>query len=110
MTSYIGGATLSDVQINKAEYVITDEHRRQFAEQGFVHLTGLLTATEVDEVAVDYDRFLRREIEVPGKDYCDMAGDYGRDPADYSIINVMLPRRYYPAWVDNIVEQREPGR
>ena len=27
-----------------------------------------------------YDRFLRREIEVPGKDFCDMAGDYGRDP------------------------------
>ena len=35
-----------------------------------------------------------------------MAGDYGRDPSDYSIVNVMLPRRYYPAWVGNIVEQR----
>ncbi len=97
---------MSDVKNHRAEYVITDEHRRQFAERGFVHLPGLLTAAEVDEIAGDYDRFLRREIEVPGKDYCDMAGDYGRDPADYSIINVMLPRRYYPAWVDNIVEQR----
>ncbi|MCU1396361.1 MAG: Phytanoyl-CoA dioxygenase [Ilumatobacteraceae bacterium] len=88
------------------EYVITDEHRRQFAEHGFVHLAGLLTDAEVDEIAVDYDRFLRREIDVPGKDFCDMAGDYGRDPSDYSIVNVMLPRRYYPAWVDNVVEQR----
>ena len=100
---------MTDVQHDGArdtEYPITDEHRRLFAEQGFVHLAGLLTPEEVDEIAVDYDRFLRREIEVPGKDFCDMAGDYGRDPSDYSIVNVMLPRRYYPAWVGNIVEQR----
>jgi len=98
---------MSDVHhTHGGEYVVTDEHRRRFAEEGFVHLAGLLSADEVDEIAVDYDRFLRREIDVPGKDYCDMAGDYGRDPADYSIVNVMLPRRYYPAWVGNIVEQR----
>ena len=89
-----------------AEYIVSDEHRRRFAEEGYVHLSGLLTEAEVEEIAVDYDRFLRRDIEVPGKDFCDMAGDYGRDPSDYSIVNVMLPRRYYPAWVDNIVEQR----
>ncbi len=97
---------MTDIQSRNTEYVITDEHRRQFAEQGFVHLSGLLTDDEIDEIAVDYERFLRREIEVPGKDFCDMAGDYGRDPSDYSIVNVMLPRRYYPQWVDNIVEQR----
>lgn len=91
---------------NNAEYVITDEHRRQFAEQGFVHLPGLLSDAEVEAIAVDYDRFLRREIVVEAKDFCDMAGDYGRDPADFSIVNVMLPRRYYPAWVDNLAEQR----
>ena len=90
----------------RPEPVVTDDHRRHFAEHGFVHFRGLLTPAEVDEIAVDYDRFLRREIEVPGKDYCDMAGDYGRDPADYSIVNVMLPRRYHPAWVDNVVERR----
>ena len=50
-----------------------------------------------------YDRFLRREIEVPGKDYCDMAGDYGREPEDFSIVNVMLPRRYYPQWQGNVL-------
>ena len=97
---------MPDVQTRGTDYRITDLHRRKFAEQGFVHLPELLTEAEIDQIAYDYDRFLRREIEVPGKDYCDMAGDYGRDPSDYSIINVMLPRRYYPAWVDNIVEQR----
>lgn len=88
------------------EYIVTDEQRRHFHEHGFVHLPGLLTDDEVAAIEVDYDRFLRREIDVPGKDYCDMAGDYGRDPSDYSIVNVMLPRRYHPAWVGNVVERR----
>ncbi len=35
-----------------------------------------------------------------------VAGDYGRDPEDYSIINVMLPRRYYPDWQGNVFESR----
>jgi phytanoyl-CoA hydroxylase len=100
---------MTDVHTQQAAdvgYVISDAHRRQFAEQGFVHLPGLLTEAEIAEIEVDYDRFLRREITVPGKDFCDMAGDYGREPADYSIVNVMLPRRYYPAWVDNVFERR----
>ncbi len=71
-----------------------------------MHLSGVLTEAEVADLEVVYDRFLRREIEVPGKDYCDMAGDYGREPEDFSIVNVMLPRRYYPAWQGNVYEQR----
>ncbi len=87
-------------------YHVDDEDRRRFGEDGYVHLSGVLTDTEVAELEVDYDRFLRREIEVPGKDFCDMAGDYGRDPSDYSIINVLLPRRYFPAWQGNVYERR----
>ena len=87
-------------------YHVDDEDRRRFGEDGYVHLSGVLTDTEVAELEVDYDRFLRREIDVPGKDFCDMAGDYGRDPSDYSIINVLLPRRYFPAWQGNVYERR----
>jgi hypothetical protein len=87
-------------------YHVDDEDHRRFREDGYVHLSGVLTDTEVAELEVDYDRFLRREIDVPGKDYCDMAGDYGRDPSDYSIINVLLPRRYFPAWQGNVYERR----
>lgn len=78
-------------------YVVDAEDRFHFKENGFVHLPGVLTAAEVDELEVVYDRFLRREIEVPGRGYCDMASDYGRDPSDCSIVNVVLPRRYFPA-------------
>jgi hypothetical protein len=87
-------------------YAVIAEEVESFHREGFVHLPGLLSEAEVAGIEVDYDRFLRREIAVPGKDYCDMAGDYGRDPADYSIINVMLPRRYYPAWQGNVLERR----
>jgi phytanoyl-CoA hydroxylase len=87
-------------------YVVTEDEIDAFHRNGFVHLPGLLSEDEVAELEVVYDRFLRREIEVPGKDYCDMAGDFGRDPSDYSIINVMLPRRYYPGWQGNVLERR----
>jgi phytanoyl-CoA hydroxylase len=91
---------------NDGVYLVTDDDRTRFHHEGFVHLTGLLTDDDVTELELVYDRFLRREIQVPGKDYCDMAGDYGRDPSDYSIINVMLPRRYHPAWRGNVLERR----
>jgi phytanoyl-CoA hydroxylase len=35
-----------------------------------------------------------------------MAADFGRDPSEYSIVNVMLPRRYCRAWQGNVLEQR----
>jgi phytanoyl-CoA hydroxylase len=87
-------------------YLVDDEDRRRFADEGFVHLGGLLREDEVAAIEVVYDRFLRREIEVPGKDFCDMAGDYGRAPSDFSIVNVMLPRTYFPAWQGNVYERR----
>jgi phytanoyl-CoA hydroxylase len=87
-------------------YLIDDEDLLRFKDDGFVHLPGVLDEDEVAEIEVTYDRFLRRDITVPGKDYCDMAGDYGRDPSDFSIVNVMLPRRYHPAWQGNVYEQR----
>lgn len=93
-------------RIDGDEYHVTPEEKAHFLEHGYVHLRGLLTEDEVAAIEVDYDRFLRREIDVPGKDFCDMAGDYGRDPDDYSIVNVMLPRRYFPQWQDNVYERR----
>lgn len=88
------------------DHPVTDAQRASFERDGFVHLPGLLTPDEVDGLAATYDRFLRREIEVPGKDFCDMAGDYGRTPDEFSIVNVMLPRRYHPAWQGNVFERR----
>lgn len=89
-----------------APYTVTEEDKERFRRDGYVHLRGVLSEAEVAAVEVDYDRFLRQEIRVDGKDYCDMAGDYGRTPDEYSIVNVMLPRKYYEPWRGNVYEQR----
>jgi hypothetical protein len=58
-------------------------------------------------IEVVYERFLRGEIAVAGKDFNDMTtGGHGTDPKGYAVVNVMLPRRSYPAWQGNIVERR----
>ncbi|MEZ5965010.1 MAG: phytanoyl-CoA dioxygenase family protein [Planctomycetota bacterium] len=97
---------MSDDRRQGSFYRVSDDEKRLFAREGYVHLRGVLSDEEVGELETVYDRFLRREIEVPGKDYCDMSGEYGREPADFAIVNVMLPRRYWPAWQGNVYERR----
>ncbi len=87
-------------------FVVLPDDIEAFRRDGYVHLEGVLSEDEVRELEVDYDRLLRREIAVPGKDYCDMAGGYGPAAEDFSIINVMLPRKYHPAWQGNVLERR----
>jgi hypothetical protein len=51
-------------------------------------------------------RLLRRELPVPGRDYCDMTGDYQKPIEDYAILNVMLPRVYHPLLTGSVYERR----
>lgn len=88
------------------DYTVTEDEIRRFREDGFVHLRGVLSEDEVRSIEATYDRFLRRDIVVPGKDFCDMAGDYDRPVDQYAIVNVMLPRVYHPQWQGNVYERR----
>ncbi len=87
-------------------YIVADEEQERFRRDGYVHLEGVLSDDELAQIERVYDRFLKLEIPVPGKDLCDMSGDYDRSFEDYSIVNVMLPRKYYPSWQGNIYERR----
>ena len=87
-------------------YRVSEEERARFRRDGYVHLEGVLSDEELAGISATYDRFLRREIHVPGKDLCDMSGDYTRSFEQYSIVNVMLPRKYHPEWQGNLYEQR----
>lgn len=80
-----------------------------FARDGFTVVRGLVDSAELAEIEDTYMRLLRREIPVPGRDYCDMAGDYARAPEEFDVLNVMLPRRYHQAWRDNPFERRAVG-
>ena len=88
-------------------YVVTEEEREAFRRDGYVHLRGVLSSDELAGIRGVYDRFLRGEIPVAGKDANDMTtGEHGGVPLTYALANVMLPRRYHPAWVGNVFEQR----
>jgi phytanoyl-CoA hydroxylase len=91
----------------KTDYIVTEAHREAFRRDGYVHLPGVMTTAEMDEIDDVYQRFLRGEIIVEGKDFNDMTtGEHGGDPAQWAIVNVMLPRRYLPSWQGNAFEQR----
>lgn len=88
------------------EYKVSDAQKVEFRTKGYVHLSQVLSTSEVKEFAAIYDNFMDRSIKVEGKDLCDMAGDYGRQVDDFSIFNVLLPRKYYPKLQGNLFEQK----
>lgn len=88
------------------DYRLDLEQVDAFVRDGYVHLPGVLSEQELALIERDYERFLTGEIPVEGKDFCDMSGGYGADPSSFSVINVMLPRRYYPEWRGNLLERR----
>lgn len=87
-------------------YRVGDAEREAFARDGWVVLRGLLAPDELAALEPDLMRLLRREIPVAGRDYCDMTAGYDRPIEEFSIVNVMLPRRYHPALAGNLYERR----
>ena len=106
----MNGNTLSDPGRERRRgdiYLVSDEERRSFRRDGYVHLRGVVSAGELAAISEVYDRFLRGEIPVAGKDLNDMTtGEHGTDASGYAIANVMVPRRYHPAWQGNVFERR----
>ena len=89
------------------EYIVSADELEAFRRDGYVHLRGVMSPQEMDSIERVYDRFLRGEIAVEGKDFNDMTtGEHGTDPSGYAVVNVMLPRRYYPEWQGNLFERR----
>ena len=87
-------------------YVVSDDERERFRRDGYVHLPGVLDEPELAALDEVYDAFMRGEIAVEGRDLNDMVtGEFGTDPSGYAIFNVMLPRRYHPAWQGNVFER-----
>ena len=87
-------------------YRLTKEEIERFRSEGWLHVEGLLSEEEVSEIESVYERFLRREIAVPGRDFCDMSSDYEKPIEEFAIVNVMLPRKYLASLRDNVYERR----
>jgi hypothetical protein len=89
-----------------SSYRLTPEEIERFRSDGWVHLTGLLGEEELRPLEAIYQRFLAREIPVAGRDFCDMSADFETPIENFAIVNVMLPRRYFPPLVGNLYERR----
>jgi phytanoyl-CoA hydroxylase len=92
--------------MSSADPVLDAAQREAFARDGWLVIPGLLSPAECDTLEDAAMRLLRREIAVPGRDYCDMTADYGRPIEEFSILNVMLPRSYWPPLRGNVYERR----
>ncbi len=88
------------------EFALRPDEIEAFQRDGWITLNGFLSEAELKPLEDTYMRFLRREIPVRGRDYCDMTGDYDKPIEDYAILNVMLPRTYHTALQANIYERR----
>jgi len=95
----MSGRTSSD------SYVLTEEQIETFHRDGLVTLYDVLTEEEVAQIAEVFDKFMNREIHVPGKDFCDMSKPFGIPFEEWSIVNCMLPTRYHPPFQNNIFER-----
>ena len=86
-------------------YTVTPEQIQHFRTKGYVHLADVLSEDEVRQIEVFYDRFMRKEVEGMGRDFCDMSGPYDREFKDFALVNAMLPRVYSPELQGNVFER-----
>jgi ectoine hydroxylase-related dioxygenase (phytanoyl-CoA dioxygenase family) len=90
---------------NGDRYIMSDDEKQQFLDQGYCVLRDVLTADEVASFEDIYMAFARGEVSGMGRDFCDMSGPYDRAFEDYALINAMLPRKYRTELQGNIYEQ-----
>uniref|UniRef100_A0A7S4JX87 Fe2OG dioxygenase domain-containing protein n=1 Tax=Odontella aurita TaxID=265563 RepID=A0A7S4JX87_9STRA len=92
-------------RVSRDKYILTPEQLESFHRDGCTTLQGVLTEDEVENIEQVFDRFLSRDIPVPGKDFCDMSKPFDTPFEEWSIVNCMLPTKYYPPFRNNVYEK-----
>lgn len=91
---------------DRDNFKVTKEMVDAFHRDGYLVLRGFLSESELRPIEAIYDKIMRREIAIPGKDMCDMSKGFDTKFEDFSIVNAMLPRRYHPPLAGNCYERR----
>lgn len=87
-------------------YKVCPQVFKEFHEDGLSILHDVLTEEEMQVIEAMYDKYMAEgSPEIQGRDFCDMSKPYNTTRENYSVINGMLPRRYYPQFQNNIYEQ-----
>lgn len=92
-------------RISEEEFILTPSQIETFHREGCVTVPNVLSEKEVQEIESVFERFVKREIPVPGKDFCDMSRPFSTNYDEWSLVNCMLPTRYYPPFRNNIYER-----
>jgi hypothetical protein len=92
-------------RVSNDRFILTPEQIECFHRNGCVTIPDVLREDEVDQLSDVFERFVSREIPVPGKDFCDMSKPFGIPYEEWSLVNCMLPTRYYPPMRGNIYER-----
>ena len=58
-------------RISKTEYILTPKQIQDFKTQGCCTLNDVLDEEEMDQIESVFQKFMNREILVPGKDFCE---------------------------------------
>jgi phytanoyl-CoA hydroxylase len=95
----------SSGRVSDDEFILTAEQIERFHQDGCITIPNVLTDEEVEELAAVFDRFVSGEINVPGKDFCDMSKPFGIPYEEWSLVNCMLPTRYFPPLRGNVYER-----
>jgi phytanoyl-CoA hydroxylase len=92
-------------RVSAVEFRLTPAQIEAFHRDGCVTIPNVLTEGEIAELERTFDQFMKGEIAVPGKDFCDMSKPFGIPQEEWSIVNCMLPTTYYPALLGNVYEK-----
>lgn len=103
LTSALGAKQFG--RISPTQYILTPQEIKNFHESGCCTIQNVLTEEEVSQIEFFFDKFINREIHVPGKDFCDMSKPFSTPFDQWSIVNCMLPTRYHRPFENNIYEQ-----
>jgi len=88
------------------QYKICKSTVDSFRTQGLAIINDVISEEDLLEIEAIYDRYMAEgSKEKQGRDFCDMSKPYDTPREEYSVINAMLPRRYYPELQGNAYER-----
>jgi phytanoyl-CoA hydroxylase len=118
-TSYVIGSAailiailLRSVVYEDCGYAVGDKYKvcsttvEDFNTRGLAIINDVVSEKDLLEIEAIYDQYMAEgSREKQGRDFCDMSKPYDTPREEYSVINAMLPRRYYPALQGNAYER-----
>ena len=87
------------------DFLVSPADRQRFRERGYVTFHHVISEAEIAALELLFDHVSAGRVPGMGRDFCDMSATYDTDPADFALINAMLPRHYLPTLQGNVYER-----